>query len=927
MASHDVQRTVQGDERPRLLIEEWLPVQELGIEARRERGASSALPPLYFLHVWWARRPLTVSRAAVLGSLLPADFPHKKFHRLMGILGDPITEKKRIDDANKQGIKLSEGFSYKRAFTNPISESDVRTMREAVEKVWGTPSPAVLDSFAGGGSITFEALRLGLPTISNELNPVASVILRATIEYPAEFGLHLVNKIEKWGKTVAVKLREGLGKCFPKKQGEEIFAYIWVRTVKCPECGLVVPLSPNWWLDQEAKLGYRLQLPSDGSNICTFKIARHGEDGFDAEKGTVKGGRGQCPRNLNHILDEEYIKAEAQAGRMGHQLAAIGYKITGRKGRYFRDVTEMDLEGVRKAEEMLKEKLPEWEAKGWMPNEIRYIGPADRSVNYGIITFRDFFSPRQLLVHLTTLEAIKGLPLEEELDPEMAKAVRTYLAITFDKALDYDSVLTVWDSTYIKVAHVFDRHDFAFIWSYGEIDGAWQLWRWSLDQIIDAYKGLAELIPSTSREVQRTFVFGDAASLSSIPDKSIPCAVVDPPYSDNVMYAELSDYFYVWMKRLLGDVYPEFFRSTLTDKDNEAVANLARFRQFKNRKELAEQDYEAKMLAAFRELHRVLRDDGVLTVMFTHKSNTAWSSLGRSLIEAGFEITASWPVRTESEHSLHQAKKVAASSTILLTCRKRRSITGTRGWWEEVKPLLYQEAYSKAKLRYEQGIRGVDLQISTYAPALQVISSRWPVVDSSGVEISPIKAIEEASRAAFDFRMTQLTSPEHRADVDMPTLFYISAFDAFQGRFIPPDEAIKLSHALNVEIDELITKFGVVKKDNKQVTLLTAEERREAGKFDIDGEYSGSITLDKVQAVELVYQDRGVRGVGKLYQEKGFLADPAYVAAFEALLNSLPPSEPEYATLSEVAKYAMKGRIRDRRREDEAGRSGRLDEY
>jgi putative DNA methylase len=927
LASHDVQRTVQGGERPRLLIEEWLPVQELGIECRRE-GSVGLHPPPNRLHVWWARRPLTVSRAAVLGSLLPADFPHEKFRRLMGILGDPIAEKKRIDDANKQGIKLSEGFSYKRAFTNLISESDVRTMREAVEKVWGTPSPALLDSFAGGGSIPFEALRLGLPTISNELNPVASVILKATIEYPAKFGSQLASETEKWGKTVAVKLREELGKCFPKKQGEEIFAYIWVRTVKCPECGLVVPLSPNWWLDQEAKLGYRLQLPSDGSNICTFKIARHGEDGFDAEKGTVKGGRGQCPRNRNHTLDEGYIKAEAQAGRMGHQLAAIGYKITRRKGRHFRDVTEMDLEGVRKAEEMLKEKLPEWEAKGWMPTEgFPETSNDPRPLHYGMNRWCDFFSPRQLLVHLTTLEAIKGLPLEEELDPEMAKAARTYLAFAFDKTLDYNSLQSRFAADRVIIKNTFDRHDFAFIWSYGEIDGAGQLWKWALDQIIDAYKGLVELIPNTSKDVQRTFLFGDAASLSSISDKSIPCVVVDPPYSDNVMYAELSDYFYVWMKRLLGDVYPELFRSALTDKDNEAVANLARFRQFKNRKELAEQDYEAKMLAAFRELHRVLQDDGVLTVMFTHKSNTAWSSLGRSLIEAGFEITASWPVRTESEHSLHQAKKVAASSTILLTCRKRRSITGTRGWWEEVKPLLYQEAYSKAKLRYEQGIRGVDLQISTYAPALQVISSRWPVVDSSGVEISPIKAIEEASRAAFDFRMTQLTSPEHRADVDMPTLFYISAFDAFQGRFIPPDEAIKLSHALNVEIDELITKFGVVKKDNKQVTLLTAEERREAGKFDIDGEYSGSITLDKVQAVELVYQDRGVRGVGKLYQEKGFLADPAYVAAFEALLNSLPPSEPEYATLSEVAKYAMKGRIRDRRREDEAGRSGRLDEY
>ncbi|MGC8970166.1 MAG: DUF1156 domain-containing protein [Conexivisphaera sp.] len=938
-------RSPSAGGRPRLLIEEWLPIEELGVECGRE-GSVGNHPPINRLHVWWARRPLVLSRAAVLGSILPSDFPRDVFLRLLGILGDPVAEKRRMGEAKARGIRLKEGFSYDRAFTNPIAKADLDRMRAALSAAWGTSSPVVLDSFAGGGSIPFEAIRLGLTVIANELNPVASVILRATLDFPLRYGAKLAGEIEKWGGKVEERLRKSLGECFPKRPGEEIFGYIWVRTVKCPECGLMVPLSPNWWLDRDGKLGFKPELPKDGSNTCTFRIARDGEDGFRADEGSVKGGRALCPRG--HVIEEDYIKAEARAGRMGHQLAAVIYKIRGKSGRYFREATDVDLAGVRRAEEILREKLPLWEAKGWVPTEgIPEGSKTAEPRRSGILRWSDFFNPRQLLVHLTTLEAIKELPLEEELDPETARAVRTYLALAFDKALNYNSLQSRLDVSRAIIKGTFDRHDFAFIWSYGEINGAsgtGQLWRWALDQVLDAYRGLVALLgPREGRGLapvsevpsppSPTILFGDASSLSSIPDGSIHAAVVDPPYSDNVMYAELSDYFYVWLKRLLGDVYPELFRSRLTDKDREAVANVARFRGFRERRRLAQEDYEAKMLAAFRELHRVLRDDGVLTVMFTHKSNDAWSALGRSLIEAGFEVTASWPVHTESEHSLHQAGKIAAGSTILLVCRKRKPAPATRGWWEEVRPIVYRAAYSRAEELSRQGIGGIDLQIATYGAALQVISSRWPVVDTSGKEVPIIRAIEEASRAASEFRMSQLISPEHLAGakLDVPTMFYVIALDTFQGRTMPTDEAVKLSHALNVDVDDLLGRYGILRKEggkkSKQVTmiLLTAEERRRAGKFDVNGRFSGSILLDRIHAAEVVYEDKGARGVNELYREHGFMDDPAYLAAFEALLNALPPDDPEYRILSEIARYAMKGRVRDRRPEPE--KMNNIEEY
>ena len=865
----------------------------------------------------------------------------------MGILGNPVAEKKRMDDAHRRGIKLSDGFSYKRAFGNPIPETEKLMMHQAIEKTWDTPSPRVLDSFAGGGSIPFEAVRLGFPVIMNELNPVASVIEHATIEFPARYGQELAPLIKKWADVVGVQLNEKLGDCFPKQQGEETFDYIWVRTAKCPECSLTVPLSPNWWLDQKGGLGYMLQLPSDGSSHCSFKVVRQGQDGFDAEKGTVNGGRGQCPRDSNHIISEEYIKGEAQAGRMGHQLAAIVYKIKGKKGRYFREVVEIDLEGIRNAEEILARRLPIWAEGGLVPTEkFPEVSNDPRPLNFGMIRWCDFFNSRQLLVHLTTLEAIESLPLESELGPDRAKAVRTFLALTFDKALSYDSLGSRWDPLLFKITNLFERHDFSFRWSYGEIvgaDGAGQLWQWALDEVIDAYIGLVKLLPAEEqkgtsnrrltkpandliRAASATFLCGDAASMPSVPNGSIPCVVIDPPYSNNVMYAELSDFFYVWLKRMLRDDYPELFKGELTNKDDEAVASVARFKGLEKPRQLAENDYESKMKNSFNEIHRVLREDGVLTVMFNHKSSGAWNALARGLIETGFEITASWPVHTEGEHTLHQSGRVAAQSTILLVCRQRVMDPHTRGWWQDIKPLIHSTAFKAAGENSRRGIAGVDLLLSTYGPALQEFSRHYPVVDISGDRVQPERALVEAGSAVSDYRFSLLTQSTPSA-LDAYTRFYIHGWDLFQGGGLPADEVIKLSQGLNVELKDL-TRYGIIRKEKNRFVLSNAEERRKLGKVGTSEDSSFPITLDKVHASELVYEELGAKGVKRLYQTHGFLADSSYLATVEALLNCLPRSSKEYSTLKMIAEYAMERKVNDRRNDDDSSSSpASLDDF
>lgn len=909
------------DEYPSLLIEEWLPIAEIGEESQRERRASSALPPLHFLHVWWARRPLEVSRAAVLASLLPpydddwpddlpVKFPTEEsyqqwFKRLLGILGDPVAARKLILDANDKGITLKGNpYGYPRAFTISPDEDKIETFLDLLEYNWGTREIAMSDPMAGGGSIPFEALRYGLTVHANELNPVAAVILEATLDYPARFGLELMDHIEHYGRIIVREVQKRLEEYFPREPEESIYAYIWARTVACPSTGKPVPLSPNWWLRGGENLAAVRLICEEGSDECRFDIVR-GRAALAAqpERGTVSRGVGVSPWTGDPV-DGDYIKAEAQAGRMGQQLYALAIKNA--KGSDFRLPNSEDLDAVRRAEEGLAERLPRWEAEGLIPTDLRFIGPADRSANYGILRWHKMFSPRQLLALGTYVEVFRevGEGVRGRLSEGLAIAVSTYLGLAVSKCPNYNAFLSSWHAPRAVVRSVFDRHDFGFKWSYAEFDAARNLFPWALDQVMDAYAGLAKLADSARSPLFSTggvpavdrlqISQGNAASLEDLPDANLHLVCVDPPYYDNVMYAELSDFFYVWMKRSLGHLYPDFFRDELVNKDDEAVANVARFASLAaKRRELADQDYQRKMAAIFREIHRVLRSDGVLTVMFTHKRVEAWDTLATALIEAGFAIKTSWPVHTESEHSLHQARKNAAQSTILLVCRKRPP-SGELVWWDEIRGQVRRIAREKAQQFQEQGIRGVDLYLSTFGPVLSIISEKWPVLTSEVDEktgdplpLRPETALDVAREEIVALRKEGLLLGR-TVEFDPVTDWYIIAWDAFQAQEFPADEARKLAIALGVDIERhLVYAKRVITKKQQFVAFQLPGARRKRGMVDPELDYF-DCWLDAVHTTMLVYQEDGAPACGRFLNRSGLRTDGTFKACVQALLNAIP---------------------------------------
>jgi adenine-specific DNA methylase len=899
---------------PKLLIEDWFPIEVIGAESMRERGASSALPPNYFLHVWWARRPLTASRAAILASVLPAwsdnwgdelkgQFPNKEsyhgwFLRACGIFGDPVEPRKFLLWARGQGKMVPNPYTHPRAFTVNPDQDILDTIKKLLTITWGHSDLAVMDPFSGGGSIPFESLRYGFNTTANELNPVASVILKATLDYPFRFGTALAKDIRKFGDELVAKVQTRLKPFFadlsniPDAQGA---AFLWARTVACPYTGKPIPLSPNWWLIKKGSEPLAVQPRfNEALPEATFRIVR-GKDACakaKADQGTVKRGDAVSPWANNQIVDGDHIKAEAKAGRMGQQLYAVAVKRRG--GFDFRPPTEADQSAVEAAEKELQKRLPVWEAEGLVPDELRYIGPADRSWNYGMVRWTDAFSPRQLLALCTYLEELKALQprLAMELGEEKGKAVLTYLEFVIGKAANYNSRMSVWHPVRGSMANTFDRHDFSFKWSHGEMDSAHNLFSWGLDQVVDAYEGIAKLSNNLSQGELHIHK-GSATNLDHQKSGSLDAVIVDPPYHDNVMYAELSDFFYVWMKRSLGGAFPEFFSDDLSNKDDEAVANVARFADLGRKKKLlATQDYERKMTVAFGEMHRLLKDDGVLTVMFTHKKVEAWDTLATSLIGAGFAIRASWPVHTESEHSLHQAKKNAAASTILLSCRKRELRKETI-WWEDLKPVIRQVARDKAAEFEALGIRGVDLYISTFGPVLQVLSEQWPVLsgelDDRGnpKPLRPEVALDLAREEVINLRKKGLLLGR-TISFDPPTDWYLMAWDAFQAAEFPGDEARKLALSLGMDLErEIIAEKRLVAKKASTVVIQEPKARLKKGMVDPDLAAFPCV-VDAVHTAMVIYQEEGATVCETFLKRTGLMQDPTFKACLQALINAVP---------------------------------------
>ncbi|CAM3225624.1 hypothetical protein SPZE110945_12265 [Sphingomonas zeae] len=649
----------------------------------------------------------------------------------------------------------------------------------------------------------------------------------------------------------------------------------------------------------------------------------------------MAGGDAICPfSDCNRTISGDEIKRQGQEGKLGDQLYAVVYKrqivaktktgknkikwVRGYRAPQSRDYDQSQIS------KMLAEKLPEWEAGDVVPSE-QYPDNTndDRPRQYGMPLWRDMFSPRQLLVHGTGVEVFKELFDRDNKEGSMSdvrRAAYVYLSFCVDKLTTFNSRSSRWISQREVVANLFERHDFAVKWSYGEMavmveglghDWAVEATRKALQELVHMVAGgkrgdMLDSVAGVSGSI--TVQNGSGASMPHIADRSVDAVVMDPPYGANVMYAELSDFFYVWLKRTAGLVVPELFTRRLADKEAEAVANKAHFKGQKGAARLADDDYRMKMEGIFSECRRVLKDDGIMTVMFTHKETGAWDALALSLMDAGFIITASWPVNTEFSASLHIKDKAAANSTIFLVCRPREDAQGETMYWEDVEPEVARAVRARVGEFQQAGIQGVDLYLASFGPALEAFSRHWPLTRGTPAPepkkkrrtqgdmfeefdpyaVRPEDALNAARREVKAWRLAQLASAKAQADMDGPTAFYVLAWDAFKAVSFPYDEALRLARAVGVDLEAQVIG-RLAEKKAAEIKLWDSATRVAKGAV---GPADGSRgMIDALHHAAHVMRTRGAEAAQEMLEQAGVAKEDEFKVAMEALLEVLPPSK------------------------------------
>ncbi|NBD34103.1 MAG: DUF1156 domain-containing protein [Cyanobacteria bacterium] len=895
-----------------------MPVNLLNEQVSYESGGN----PFKGLHRWYSRKPLSFSRASVLASVLPADITPEEFEQLLGLVeGEDI-----------------------RLYKTPPAPHLIEKVQNYCERVWGTKTPTVLDAFAGGGSIPFEAVRYGLKVLASDLNPVAVVTMKAAMEYPLKFGAALQEDIDKWVKWVGDEAEKRLAEFFPSQEGggqETVQNYLWAHTVICPSCESVVPLSPNWWLSKTSNYAGKGQprkvtsdwyavkpIPNPEEKRVDFELIK-GKKGkgttIETEEGefdpkvydTVSRGVGKCP-NCSSVIEDDAIKSQAQKEGLGHQLYAVAYK-EGKSSLKFRVPSKIDFDGIEKAKDYLEEKSHDPQSQYLIPDiEIPYshqVYERNATAELGLNNWSKFFNPRQLLTLVTYVEIINEAKakIQLEYEPEKASAITTYLSLILDRCADLNSRLSIWDSSVNKIQRASITHSLNLVWNYPEVCGTGRLWELASKAVAGDYAKLCQLLGTQSNSIQlkelqkydsKSIQINSASadSLFHIPEQSVDTIVTDPPYYATIQYAELSDFFYTWQKRVLDDIFPELFLTELTDKDREAVANPSRFRNMGvSPDELASQDYEGKMQMAFQEYYRVLKEHGVMTVQFNHKDSGAWDVLTKSLIDAGFEITASWAVSTESPQNLHQAKKNSVSSTVLLVCRKRDP-NAEQAWWDDLRPAVANLVESRAPDFEANDITGIDLYLSAFGPALNVFSRSYPILDSTGEEVRPEKAFAEARTAIANYRFQKLVQSD-TAGFDTLTQWYLLAWDAFKAREFPFDEARQLALAIGgFNVADLARVHKLLDSASGSCKLLTPSQRLKKRAFSINPqEFSAQHLVNGLHAIIALYQEEeNIQMVRRFMHDTGLVSNDMFSKTMEVAFKVIPQNVPEHKALLDL---------------------------
>lgn len=914
------------DEYTSLAIESELPLKAVGIENLKEANPKH-MPPHRYIHPWFARRPTPAARLAILGSVMEEGASADELLSLMQIGPDGLEEniseyvqERKTTEGQRDGT-LGEWYGYPRPFTQSPTEDELADLHTSLRETWDGELPTILDATAGGGVIPFESIRYDLPTIANELNPVPSVILKVMLEYAPEVG-SLENELYKWRDRIQKKASEELDDLYPtKRDGREVLASACTYHIQCESCAGTVPLVPKWWLHKRsAGEGVAIKPHYENGDVSyeCVELTENSNTDFDPSEGTVSRSDVECP-HCGVITEYEETRELLKNDEFEYQIYGVKYDDP-RGGSGYRAGDDLDQQALKRAEERIES---DFELLTFLSEKVEVSSRITDPATYGMEEWRDIFNPRQLVSHYEYCNAFRECAEEirEEYDTREAEAILTILTISASKMIDRNSRMAPWDTGRGYPANMFMSHNYSFrrVFCDNNLVSETMGYEDTSRKVIDCYEQLVEM--AAGRDAAEVYC-GDAADLTSkVGEGSVQAAVVDPPYYDSVMYAQLADGFYVLQKAYLSDVHPEFFTSELTNKSDEAVANTSRFEGLegeKSKKQLAKEDYEEKMAEIFSELYETLEPGGVLTIMFTHKETDAWDTLSMSLIEAGFTITATHPITSEMPNRVVMRGSQSADSTILLTGRKplhEKEDTGGATLWDDVKSETRSEAKKAARELLDSGLSltKTDTIIAAFGPTLRVFADNYPVVDKKGEEVPPRDALSAARDAVAEVLAERYLDTKGFDDLDGLTRWYVLSWLIYETDTMPYDEARQLGIGVGVNIDDVKRDTKIWGKSSGDVQLKTHSNRVqdivrvENGEDVSSRKYPVNPTderfshgIDAVHSAIHVYETKGPEAAWEWLSDRGLKNDERFRTTVTALLEVLPQEHETAETLRDI---------------------------
>lgn len=814
------------------LIEVALPLEAISRESAHEKSVPRKGHPAT-MHLWWARRPLAACRAVLFASLVddPSGRPD-----LFPTEDEQDVERQRLFRLMEELIK----------WENSGNRDVLRAAHAEITRSTDGRLPVVVDPFCGGGSIPVEAQRLGLEVEASDLNPVAVLITRAVVELPSQLAgtgpvtpdagtlrtgagsgaSGLAEDVRAYGRWIRDEAERRIGSLYQSQDGShQIIAWHWARTVTCPNpaCGAEMPLVRSFWLSSKKgkKAWIEPQVNLD-RRLVEFRV-KSGEG--SPPDGTVSRQGARC-MICSTPVPLEYVREQGKAGRMGARLMAL---IGEGRGRVYLSPSEADeqLAATASPDDVPETELPK-QALGF------------RVQLYGMTHHADIFTSRQLVALTTLSNLIREVRDKVQRDAQScrdqgsiaaptdslayANAVVTYLAFALDKFADWSSTICSIIPSIQGFGHTFTRQAIPMVWDYAELNPFSSSAGNFMNHVEWVAQGLEGAPGNGVKGVVRQL---DARAAIDGREGALVCT--DPPYYDNIGYADLSDFFYVWLRRTLGDIYPDVFSTVLTPKTEELVATPYRFEGLK---EKADQFFESGLGDAFTQMQRVQDARFPLTLFYAFKqaessggdpeaiasalASTGWETMLEGLLRAGFAITGTWPMRTERSARSVGIGTNALASSIVLVCRPRPA-DAPIGSRREFVAALKDSLPDALRAMQHGSIAPVDLAQAAIGPGMAVFSQYAKVLEADGTPMRVRTAL------ALINQLLDEVMAEQESEYDASTRWCISWFEQYGDSSGPYGEADVLARAKGVGVNGLV-QDGVVASGGGKVRLLKPDE-------------------------------------------------------------------------------------------------------